>query len=119
MDGQLELHLDGSKCDTEAFAYGFIHNLIQTITLFLQWTDSAEAVIAAADACVKTMGYIGKEKKEHEGRRSYSTSAKKKAIDAIESLCERIIGKAHAPDAACGKRNRAAYEKDFASDEDA
>jgi len=120
---QLDLVLSGDSPD--AFDYAYIHNLVQTITLFLTM-DSAEAVIAAADACVKTMGYIGNENTalreawecEDDSPQPYNESKEKKAIDAIESLCERILEKTEALDAASGKRNRAAYEKDFDPGED-
>eukprot|EP00966_Prymnesium_polylepis_P040083 930604-Prymnesium_polylepis.1 len=95
-----------SDCDT--FDYGAHSQLPPDHrTLFLK-TASTEPMTVAADACVKALEDIGKEDKElKETRwRSYMYSTERKAIEAISSLCERIIKQADAPNAACGQRNR-------------
>ena len=121
----------GTKCSPDTFDYGAIHNLVQTITLFLKTVSDEVVIDAAADACTKTMEYIGKEdrarKEEVSGYPAFYLEQpfmmvflRTEVIDAISSLCERIIQRADAPvvDSADGKpkppkRKREEYEGDF------
>jgi len=127
---QLEMVLSGgTKREPDKNDYGAIHNLVQTITLFLRTVSDETVIATAADACVKAMTYIGKEDRARKEELSgddledpwvVKNYLRTEVIDAISLLCERIIQRADAPavDSADGKvkapkRKREEYEGEF------
>jgi hypothetical protein len=97
---------------------GYVHHCVATLTLFLKMVSSEALIAVAADACVKVVEYLGKV--EYTCNDLDPESDMKEEIDAISSLCERIIERADAPvvdpvddKRKAPKRNREEYEEQF------
>ena len=113
---QLELLLSDNRVGDGIL--GYVHHCVATLTLFLKMVSSEALIAVAADACVKVVEYLGKV--EYTCNDLDPESDMKEEIDAISSLCERIIERADAPvvdpvddKRKAPKRNREEYEEQF------